>query len=382
MIRAKRSRSAGPIMVPERRKYMSTMPLSEVKFDPARSDAFGGYMIDVLNHGALTITISVGHRAGLFDVMAELPPSTSEDIAREAGLHERYVREWLGAMVTGRIVEYDGQTRTYLLPAEHAAMLTRESGTDNMAFYAQYIGLLGGVEEKIAEVFRSGGGIGYEHFPAFQAIQAEETARIYDAKLVDTILPLQRGLIERLRRGIAVADIGCGAGHAINVMGRAFPKSTFTGYDFSAEGIAIARAEARQWELENVRFELRDVAELEAAGYYDLVTAFDAIHDQIKPREVLRRVFRALRSDGLFLMADIAGSSDLEKNLDLPFAPTLYTYSVMHCMTVSLAHGGEGLGTMWGEEKALELLAEAGFSRVEVKTVEGDILNNYYLAQR
>ena len=346
------------------------------------SESFGAHMLNILNYGALNIPISLGHQTGLFDTMADLPPSTSTEIATAAKLNERYVREWLGAMVTGKIVEYDGETRTYSLPPEHAPLVTRAGGPDNMAFFTQYVALIGAVEKRLVEAFRNGGGVGYDAFPDFQRLQAEETARVYDAKLVDTILPLVPGVIDRLRNGIAVADVGCGAGHAVNVMAREFPKSKFTGYDFSADWIARARAEAREMKLQNVRFETRDVATLEADRAYDLVTAFDTIHDQVKPREVLRRIARAVRPDGVFLMADIAGSSDLARNLDHPLAPMLYTYSVTHCMTVSLAHGGEGLGTMWGEEKARELLAEAGFRSVDVKQIEGDPLNSYYIVRK
>jgi 2-polyprenyl-3-methyl-5-hydroxy-6-metoxy-1,4-benzoquinol methylase len=359
---------------------MSTMQAVE-SIDAGKQEEFANYMMTVLNLGALNIPISIGHRVGLFDAMADLPPSSSKEIAEAAGLDERYVREWLGAMVTGGIVEYSGATKTYELPAEHAPFVTRAGGTDNLAFYTQYLALIGQVEGKLVDAFRNGGGVGYEHFPEFQKIQAEETARVFDAKLVDTILPLVEGITERLERGIRVADIGCGGGHAINVMAKAYPKSNFTGYDFSADGIAMARAEARELGLENARFELRDVATLEAESAYDLITAFDAIHDQVAPREVLRRIRRALKPGGVFLMADIAASSDLAENVDHPFGPMLYTWSVTHCMTVSLAHGGEGLGTVWGEQKARELLREAGFGEVSLSAVEGDPVNAYYVVR-
>jgi SAM-dependent methyltransferase len=351
----------------------------EERFDTARAEAFAGKLTEILEGGGLAIALSVGHKTGLFDALATLPPSTSSEIAQKAGLVERYVREWLSAMVTGGIIEYEPATQRFWLPAEHAQFTTRAAGVDNMAFFAQYIAVLGSVEDPVVEAFRHGGGVPYEGFPAFQKIQAEETARVFDAALISSILPLQDGLIQALRLGIDVADIGCGAGHAINVMAEAFPRSRFTGYDFSAEGIATGRAEARRMKLENVRFEQRDVATLDAVSAYDLITAFDAIHDQVHPRRVLRNIRHALRDGGTFLMADIAGSSDLEKNIGKPLAPLLYTLSMNHCMTVSLAHDGEGLGTMWGQEKALELLGEAGFEDVAVKQVEGDVLNVYYV---
>jgi SAM-dependent methyltransferase len=360
---------------------MTTLPVTRF-FDQQKAEAFAAHMTNIVNLGALNMAVSVGHQTGLFDALSNLPPSTTSEIAKAAGLQERYVREWLGAVVTGKIVEYDAATETYWLPAEHAPLVTRAGGPDNLAFFTQYVRIMAAVEPQVVEAFRNGGGVGYEHYPDFQRVQAEETARVYDAKLVDTILPVVPGLIERLERGISVADVGCGAGHAVNVMAKAFPNSAFTGYDFSHEGITAARAEARELGLDNVRFELRDVATLDRRDAYGLVTAFDAIHDQVRPREVLKRIAQSLTSDGVFLMAEFTASSDLANNLDHPMGPTLYTYSIMHCMTVSLAHGGEGLGTMWGEEKARELLAEAGFRSVDVKSTDGDPLNSYYVARK
>ena len=359
---------------------MSTVAFNR-DYDERRAAEFAGRMVEIFNSGSLALMTSIGHQTGLFDILARLPPSSAEEIARAAGLQERYVREWLGAMVVGRIVEYEPATKSYWLPAEHVASVSRSGGTDNVAFFTQYVTLLASVEEGIVDCFRNGGGLAYSAYPRFQKVQAEETARVFDASLVGGILPLVPGLVGRLTGGIAVADVGTGCGHALNVMAKAFPRSSFTGYDFSAEGIAAARAEARDLGLENVRFEVKDVTELDVPASYDLVTAFDAIHDQIRPRQVLRNIARALRPGGLFLMADIAAETALEQNLDHPFGPALFTISCMHCMTVSLAHGGEGLGAMWGREKALELLGEAGFTGVEVRQAEGDPLNNYFVAR-
>jgi ubiquinone/menaquinone biosynthesis C-methylase UbiE len=205
------------------------------------------------------------------------------------------------------------------------------------------------------------------------------SAQVYDDTLVQRTLPLVPGLVERLERGIDVLDVGCGSGHAINVMAKAYPKSRFTGYDFSQEGIAAGLAEASALEIENARFELADVATLKDRDRFDFVTAFDAIHDQARPRDVLAGIARALRRDGVFLMVDIRASSELEENLDHPMGPMLYGVSTLHCMTVSLALDGEGLGTVWGEQKARELLREAGFTDPDVRQVEGDIINSYYI---
>jgi cyclopropane fatty-acyl-phospholipid synthase-like methyltransferase len=189
-------------------------------------------------------------------------------------------------------------------------------------------------------------------------------------------------MVDRLEAGIDVLDVGCGSGHAINVMARQYPNSRFTGYDFSEEGVAAGSAEAKAWGLSNARFVAMDVAMIDESNAYDLITAFDAIHDQAAPTKVLASIARALRPDGVFLMVDIAASSNLEENADHPLGPAMYAISTMHCMTVSLALGGEGLGTMWGEQLARQKLAEAGFTSVDVKRVEGDIFNFYYVARK
>lgn len=351
-------------------------------FDESKAEAFTDKMIGLLNTSALSLMISIGHRAQLFDRMAELPPSTSEEIARLANLNERYVREWLGAMVTGRIIDYQPADRKYCLAAEHAAFLTREAKSDNLAMFTQYIGLMGGVEDKILECFRNGGGVPYSEYPRFQEVMAEDSGASVLPALVDKILPLIDGISERLEEGIEVLDVGCGSGKALNLMARTFPNSRFAGCDFSQKGIAAARAEAEGLGLSNVQFEIKDVTDLGETDRFDLITAFDAIHDQAQPRMVLRGICQALKSDGTFLMQDIKGSSHLEKNLDHLIAPFLFTVSTMHCMTVSLALDGEGLGTMWGAEKARELMAEAGFSKVEVHELAHDIQNFYYLATK
>jgi 2-polyprenyl-3-methyl-5-hydroxy-6-metoxy-1,4-benzoquinol methylase len=356
--------------------------MTSPKVDNTKAELFGKRMFEIVNSGSISLMISIGHRTGLFDIMAKLPASTSDQIARASGLNERYVREWLGAMVTGRIVDYDPINCTYYLPPEHSAFLTRAAAQNNVAAILQLVPLLGSVEDKIVESFLNGGGVPYSAFPRFHQVMAEVSAQTIDIALINTILPLVPGLIESLHSGIEVLDIGCGSGHAINVMAEAFPKSRFTGYDFAEEAIAAALAEAEQKGLKNVRFEVKDVSRLDEQGRYAFITAFDAIHDQVHPDRVLRGIANALKADGLFLMQDINGSSHVHKDIDHPLGAYLYTVSCMHCMTVSLAHDGEGLGTMWGEEKARKMLADAGFRKVELKSLPEDLINFYYIATK
>jgi SAM-dependent methyltransferase len=350
--------------------------------DKAKLEAFAGQMVGYLNGGSVAMMTSIGYHTGLIDALAEMQPSTSTQIAERAGLNERYVREWLGTMVTGRVVDYDPTDRTYWLPPEHAAVITRAAGPQNLAVFAAFLPQLAQVEDGIIRAFQQGGGVHYADFPHFQRMMAQLSGQIFDATLLEVTLKLVPGLTERLAAGLDVADIACGSGHAINIMAGAFPASRFTGYDFSAEGLAAGRAEADRLGLPNARFVEQDVAQLDVENAYDFVTIFDAIHDQAQPRAVLRSIARALRPGGTFLAVDVHASSQLHENLDHPLAPAFYAISTMHCMTVSLALGGEGLGNMWGEQLARELLTEAGLVLLDVKQVEGDILNNYYICTK
>ena len=205
---------------------------------------------------------------------------------------------------------------------------------------------------------------------------------MFDAALVDGILPLVGGLPERLLAGADVADIGCGSGHAVNVMAQAFPASRFTGIDFSDEGLGVGAAEAERLGLNNAAFVARDVAALDVTDAYDVITVFDAIHDQAQPARVLENIHRALRPGGVLLMVDIKASSNLEDNVGVPLATYLYTVSTMHCMSVSLGLDGAGLGTCWGSQLAESMLADAGFGDVTVNEIESDPFNNYYIARK
>ena len=355
--------------------------MDPVDFDVRKADEFAQGVLGILNQGALALMLSIGHRAGLFDAMRRLDFATSARIADEAGLQERYVREWLGAMATGGIVEYDAASRAFRLPPEHAAVLTREARPNNLAATAQWIPLLAGVEDEVLACFERGGGVPYASYERFHQVMAEDSDQTTVSALHQAILPLVPGLCEALARGIDVLDVGCGSGGVLHELARRHPRSRFLGYELSADAVAEARAVAADLRLANVRFEVRDIADVDARAAFDLVTAFDAVHDQAQPERVLRVVATALRPDGVFLMQEIRGSSRIEEDARLPLAPFLYTVSCLHCMTVSLAAGGAGLGAMWGVERATRMLDAAGFAKVEVHSLPHDLLNQYYVAR-
>ena len=282
-------------------------------------------------------------------------------------------------MTVGRIVTYDPATQHYLLPAEHAACLTRDSAPNNMAAFCQYLGVLGAVEDKVVNCFHEGGGVPYCAFCRFHEVMAEDSGQSVLPAILDHILPLAPGLEARLRAGIDVLDVGCGRGLALCLLAKHFPNSRFKGLDFSDEAIQAARSKASRDGLSNVIFEVQDAATLDEVDAYDWIVTFDAIHDQADPARVLANISKALRPDGVYLMQDIDGSSYLENNMDHPMGAFLYTVSTMHCMTVSLADGGAGLGTMWGEERARSMLNDAGFNSVRVERLPHDVQNAYYI---
>jgi ubiquinone/menaquinone biosynthesis C-methylase UbiE len=361
----------------------ATRPHSD--FDSAKSQAFAGRFLGALNSAALCLMASVGHRTGLFDVMSRMEPATSQEIAAQARLNERYVQEWLGAMVTGGVIEMDPATTRFSLPAEHAAFLTRAAAADNLAVFAQYIAVMGCVEDDIVQCFRKGGGVPYEKFPRFHEVMAEDSGQSVLSSLESHILPLVPGLTERLEKGIRFLDVGCGRGRIILRLAEHFPRSRFVGIDLSLEATAAGRAEAATKRLENIEFIAADLSDFDKTAdpeAFDFITTFDAIHDQAKPLNVLRGIHRALKPDGIYLMQDIKGSSFVHKNLDHPIGTFLYTISCMHCMTVSLAQGGEGLGAMWGAEKTREYLQRAGFQSVEKHELAHDIQNNWYVVRK
>jgi SAM-dependent methyltransferase len=351
----------------------------ERQLDKALVQQFARKLFGLYTNGMLTLMVDIGHRTGLFGALEG--GGTSAEIAARAGLEERYVREWLGAMATGGIADYDAATATFTLPAEHALCLTGTSSR-NLAPNSQTLAMVAKHVPAVAECFRHGGGVPYsEYRPEFTEAMDASWRLLYDGLLIKGFLPLVKELPERLEQGISAADIGCGTGHAVNVMARQYPNSTFVGYDFSPDAIDRARAEAAEMALGNARFEVLDVTRLPPSPQFDLITSFDSIHDQREPARTLGCIAGALAAGGVYVMVEPKASSRLEDNVGNPFAPYMYGMSVLHCMTVSLAEGGAGLGTAWGEQTARAMLGAAGFTGIEVVDAPGP-QNSIFICHR
>jgi SAM-dependent methyltransferase len=354
---------------------------------------FSDKMTDILNYGALNLAMAIGYRTGLFDVMDTFDAAqTAECIAARAGLDKRYVKEWLSVMATGEIVILslgaDGEDLFYL-PKHHGDLLTRRAGNENIGVYTQEIPLLTACAyEAVNKGFATGVGVAYDHYPKFQNFMSELAEAKHRQILVDRFLPsVDDGkLIKLLHSGIDVCDLGCAEGVALMLMAKAYPQSRFIGIDISPEAIDGARREAHRQSIDNIDFFILDAATLkdneQLKNSFHYVTAFDAIHDQTRPDDVLKGVHHILVSGGRFSMVDIAASSHLSENVSHPLAPFLYTVSLMHCMPVGMVDGGMGLGMMWGRERALEMLEKSGFSQVQIRDMPDDPFNLHFLCRK
>ena len=347
--------------------------------DAAALEEFAAKLIETITGGLLTCLIEIGRRVGLFE-LAAAGPATSAELAERGGLQERYVREWLAAMATAGIVEYDADTGRFWLPVEHAAVLTGDS-YDNLAPVAYLASAVIRQGDAVAECFTEGGGVPWAaYLPGMHDVMDVLWQPMYRDLLVQQILPLAPGLVEKLETGTRVADVACGSGNGTLVMARRFPSSRFVGFDLDADAIAIARS--RVGRLHNVSFEVADAATLSSAQPFGAAFVFNSVHDQARPLEVLSSIQSILEPGGTFLMNEPRISSNLEDNIGNPVAPMTYAISLLHCMTVSLAEGGAGLGTGWGEQVALRLLADAGFGPVEVHDAPGDPGNAIFVTHR
>jgi SAM-dependent methyltransferase len=360
------------------------------RLDTRRADAFARLMTAQLNHAMLALMTSIGHRTGLFQTMARLPPATSAAIAAAAGLHERYVREWLAAMVTGRIVDYDGAKQTFALPPEHAVYLARGGGDrddgapDTFAACAQRIAGLAALEDDVVACFVTGAHVAAGAHERLRRVRGDEQ----DPRVLQRMLALLPDVARALEGGIAVLDVRCAAGRALSALAARFPRSQFTGYDTTAAEVAAANREAAALGLGNAQYRVEEgvddgvAAGAFGTGLYDLVTAWSALHDQDDPARRLRFIHAALRPGGRFLCIEIAASSHLADNLDHPLGPMLYATSTMHSLPLAAAAAHSPLGVMWGEENARRILAQAGFSEVVVRRLEGPIARNCLLARK
>jgi SAM-dependent methyltransferase len=342
-----------------------------VAFDEAKAGEFLGKALDDLAGTTTVLLCGIGDRLGLFKELDANGPATSEELSQRAGINERYSREWLGGMSAAGYLSYDPATGRFTLPREHAAVLAQEGHAVFFGgLYEQMLGMPR-VVDPLLEAFRNGGGVpqsayGREHWSGLE----RGTAAWFDNLLVQVWMPAVPEVDAALRRGIDVADVGCGAGRALIRLAEAYPNSRYTGFDNFPGQVERARAAAEGAGLsDKIRFEVADVAQ-GLPESYDLITTFDVIHDSADPLGLLKAIHAALRPEGHYLCLDINCSDKLEENVG-PLATMMFGASVFYCMTTSLAQGGAGLGTLGLHQKKMrELAAEAGFSSVDLADID------------
>jgi ubiquinone/menaquinone biosynthesis C-methylase UbiE len=348
---------------------------------PLGADACFWHLVGVLNSGMLCphgrrgrSDRAVRHYA--FDAIVHVGPDRSGGGAertlrpRVAGGHDRR-RHCLARPHHNEVPTATGLRRS---------AVTRPRGPFVDRRECQHVAKLGKVEDQIIEHFHRGGGVPSEKYEELWAGADSYDLDAIDEMAVDHVLSLLPGVTERLAEGIDVADVGCGWGAQLNLLARRFPASRFVGFElYEASALRTARRVADHHGLTNVQFQQQDATTLVGADKFDLVLTFDAIHDQARPDLALRGIARSLKPGGVYVGVDISGSSTLANNLDDPLDVFKYTWSVMYCMTVSLAYSGMGLGTVWGEELARKMMTEAGFSDVRTVHLPGNLINCYHL---
>jgi len=321
----------------------------------------------------------VGDRLGVFRSLAEHGPVTSAGLAEQSGLNERYIREWSAAMAASGYISYRPDDATFSMTPEQVQVLVTRNPLNIAGGFVYAIACIRQLP-KLMDAFRDGGGVAFADFGP-EIVEAIERlfAPGYELFVAHQWIPAIPELHAKLQQGGEVAEVGCGAGQALIPVALAFPRSRFTGYEIDETSIEKARIKAKETALDDrVSFEQVPAEEIPDEHRYDLIMAFNCIHDMSNPRGALRGMRRGLKPDGIALWAEARVSDRLEENLNR-MGRLLYGASVMHCMTVSLADGGEGLGNVIGPEAARAMADEAGFSSFEVLDVDNPYFSIFVL---
>ena len=338
------------------------------ELDPEKLKAYLGLVFGSLGGAMTSAMICLGDRLGLYRALADGGARTSPELAAATGLQERWLREWLYQQAAAGVLEQRPGER-FALSAEGSAVLANENHPAFGAGFFAHLPQTLAVLDKLPEAFRTGLGLPYDVFGPEGAAGIERGfAPWFRTMLVPFALPKLPGVVDTLRRGASAADVGCGAGVAVLEMAKAYPASTFHGYDISEHALERARANRTQIGVENAHFHDARREPLPATASFDFVTAFDCLHDMAHPERALRAVRAALRDDGVFLICDIKARETFEENVKRnPMAAMMYGTSVLTCMSSALSEAdGLGLGTLgFTESVARKLTAEAGFSRFE-----------------
>jgi SAM-dependent methyltransferase len=339
-------------------------PSSVPAFDESKLNAFMGQAVQDMGAAMHAALIVVGDKLGLYRAMAQAGPMTPAQLARKTQTDERYVREWMNANAAAGYISYDAATRTYTLPAEQALALAVEDSPAFLPGAFQIIAACMRDIPKITDAFRTGRGIGWhEHDPElFQGTERFFRPN-YAANLVSHWLPALEGVQQKLEDGATVADVGCGHGSSTILMAKAFPSSTFIGFDYHPASIEWARKVAKEAGLgRRVRFEVASSKEYPGKNY-DLVAFFDCLHDMGDPVGASAHVLSTLAPKGTWMIVEPYANDAVEDNLN-PLGRVYYSASTMICTPASKSQEvGLALGAQAGESRLREVVTSGGFTR-------------------
>ncbi len=333
--------------------------------------------------GALEMfSVYLGTELGLYAALESGGPATVAELSERAGIAPRYAREWLEQQAVASILDVDdpdadADRRRYSLPADHARVLVHADDLAHVAPFAHLLAGIGGVLPRVADAYRSGGGVPYEAYGrSFRRGQGHINRPAFTHELPTDWIGAMPDVAARLREsGARVADVGCGQGWSTVAVARAFPEALVDGLDVDAGSIEDARAHGNG----NLRFIEGDASSVAEHGPYDLVLILEALHDMARPVDALAAARAALREGGALLVVD-------ERVSDRFTAPgdeverMMYGWSVTHCLpTQMVEQPTAALGTVLRSGTVRELAAEAGFANVEVLPVENDFFRLYRL---
>jgi 2-polyprenyl-3-methyl-5-hydroxy-6-metoxy-1,4-benzoquinol methylase len=349
--------------------------------DQAKVDAFAERLFAEVNAAMSCLNLYLGHRLGLFRAVADAGPVTPAALAGLTGLAERYLREWLECMAANGYLDHTPDTGRFLLSPEHAVVFLDGNNPAYAAPFVCYVPSFARVLELLMAAFRSGGGVPYEAYGAdtLEGIGMGNRP-MYVNDYVARWMPTMPDVEARLRAGGRVADVGCGLGWSSICLATGFARVRIDAVDVDAASIDQARRNAHEAEVsDRITFHLSAIEDAPLRGPYDLVTAFESLHDMPYPVKALRRMRELAAPNGAVLVADEAVGETLEENGS--FVGRLnYNFSVLHCLPQAMVFpGAAGTGTVIRPSTLRAYARDAGFTRVDVLPIEHPLWRFYRL---